>query len=106
MRDKVITRVHDLVEGHAESPPVKAAEEQPEIMNATTEVKYHTLKLIQDLHQQFSTLATNNNRTNPPNPINTRYPSNTFNPRNIRRRNTRKYFGCMEIAHIPVWIAK
>ena len=61
-------------------------------MNSTKEVNAQPLKLIQDLHQQVATLATNNNRANPPNCTNTRNPSNALNPRNFRRRNTRKYF--------------
>ena len=50
MRDKVLTRVHSLVEVQAEAPPVKAAKEQPSTMNATTDVNSHPLKLVQDLH--------------------------------------------------------
>ena len=50
MRDEVLSRIHYLVEGQAESPSVKAAKEQPSTMNETTEVNSHLLKLIQDLH--------------------------------------------------------
>ena len=89
MRDKVLT---PLVEGQAEAPPVESAKEHPETMNATTEVNAQPLKLIKYLHQQVATLATNSNRTNPPNPTNTRQPSNVLNPWNLRLRNTRKYF--------------
>ena len=88
MREEVLTRVHALVEGQAEAPPVESSKQQPATMNANTEVNAHPLKLIQDLHQQVSTLATNNNRTNPHNSTNIRIPSNDLNPQNLRRRNT------------------
>ena len=91
MRDEVLTGVHALVEGQAEAPKVKAVEEEPETINATTEVNYQLLKLIQYLHQQVAILVTSNNRTNTPNPTNTHNPSNASNTWNCRRRNTRKY---------------
>ena len=47
MRDEVLAGVHALVEGQAEAPPVEAVQEYPEKMNATTEVNYQLLKLIQ-----------------------------------------------------------
>ena len=47
MRDEVLTRFYVLVEGQAEAPKVEAAQEEPEIMNATTEVNYQLLELIQ-----------------------------------------------------------
>ena len=61
-------------------------------MNSTTELNYYILDLIQYLHQQVATLDMKNNRTNPPIPTNIRKPPNAPNPRNCRRRNTRKYF--------------
>ena len=75
----------------SEAPPVKSVEEDPETMNATTEVNSHLLYLVQDNQQQFSTLATTNNRTNPPNPPKPYNPSNYLYTHNRRRCNTSKY---------------
>ena len=60
-------------------------------MNVTTEVNDNLLKLIQDLHQQVTTLVTNNINTNFPNPTNTHNLSNNLNTWNPLHLNTIKY---------------